>query len=108
VRFSDRPIKRPSEDLLGRAGFALELARAIDRLAVASDGFVIALLGEWGSGKTSVIELIVRYLRHIEMERASKHALLGEAQPFPVTLDQLERMSEPFERIEARIRAFAD
>jgi hypothetical protein len=59
--YSDRPISSPRQDVLGRAGFALELAKAIDNLVLARDGFVIALLGEWGSGKSSVIELIVRY-----------------------------------------------
>ena len=63
VRFSDRPIRRPSEDF--------------------------------------------RYLRHIETERAAiVHC--WATQPVPVPLDQLEEMSEPFERIEAKIRAFAD
>jgi predicted KAP-like P-loop ATPase len=56
MRYSDRPISKPSEDLLGRSGFALQLARAIDQLTIANEGFVIAILGAWGSGKTSVIE----------------------------------------------------
>jgi KAP family P-loop domain len=68
MRYSDRPITRPGDDALGRSGFALEVARSIDNLTIANEGFVMALVGEWGSGKTSVIELIVRYLRHIEME----------------------------------------
>jgi predicted KAP-like P-loop ATPase len=51
MRYSDRPITRPGEDALGRASFALELARSIDNLSVAGDGFVMALVGEWGSGK---------------------------------------------------------
>jgi hypothetical protein len=42
MHFSDQPIARPSEDFLGRKTFALALARAVDTLAPARDGFVIA------------------------------------------------------------------
>jgi KAP family P-loop domain len=93
MRYSDQPITRPGEDALGRASFAFELARSIDNLSVAGEGFVMALVGEWGAGKTSVIELIVRYLRHIEMERASRHQLVGESQPSPQTIDQIELLA---------------
>jgi hypothetical protein len=103
MRYSDRPITSPSEDVLGRSGFALELARSIDRLLIAKDGFVIAIHGEWGAGKTSVIELIVRFLRHIEMERASQTSLLGEQTPVPQTLDDLEAAGLVFDRIKERI-----
>jgi predicted KAP-like P-loop ATPase len=103
--YSDSPILKPSQDVLGRGGFALELARAIDNLTVARDGFVISILGEWGSGKTSVIELVVRYLRHIEMERASQAAILNEPEPRPKTIAELEAMSEAFEQIADRIKA---
>jgi predicted KAP-like P-loop ATPase len=105
--YSDKPITRPGEDRLGRAGFARELAKSIDKLSVAQDGFVIALLGEWGSGKTSVIELIIRYLRHIEMSRTSEATLWGEPAPVPVSVDDLESMAEPFETVERHVRALA-
>src|ERR1700694_4079413 len=101
--YSDRPIINPRQDVLGRAGFALELATAIDKLQLTKDRFVIALLGEWGSGKSSVIELIVRYLRHIEMARASSNAILDDLKAAPKSLDDLEAMSEVYEKIEARI-----
>lgn len=103
MRYSDQPITRPGDDALGRSGFALEIARSIDNLAVASDGFVMALIGEWGSGKTSVIELIVRYLRHIEMERASAHQLMGDAHPIPQTINQIEQLAIQFDRIRLRV-----
>jgi ABC-type glutathione transport system ATPase component len=103
--YGDRPILSPRQDALGRAGFALELARAIDNLNLANDGFVMGLLGDWGSGKSSVIELIVRYLRHIEMMSASSRPIFGEANAQPRTLDALEDMSlvpEPLAATTAR------
>jgi predicted KAP-like P-loop ATPase len=103
MRYSDKPISRVSQDLLGRAGFALSLARAIDNLLVAEEGFVIAILGEWGSGKTSVIQLICRYLLHLEMERASHSPMGFETIASPTTLLELEEMAETFEAVEPRI-----
>jgi len=57
----DQPIGQPSEDLLGRAPFAKVLAAEVLR-APRDSGFVIALTGPWGSGKTSVLELIEKEL----------------------------------------------
>src|SRR5690242_19722162 len=103
--YSDRPISTPRQDVLGRSGFALELARAIDNLDLSADGFVMGLLGDWGAGKTSVIELIARYLRHIEMSRGSEGLLLDDALPERKSIEDLEAMSEVYERIEPRIVA---
>lgn len=100
MRYSDKPIDRPSLDLLGRSSFALSLARAIDTLAVAKDGFVIAIQGEWGSGKTSLIEMVCRYLRHVEMERASNEPARWETEAHPKSINELEEMAEIFERVE--------
>lgn len=105
MRYSDKPIDRARLDLLGRAGFALELARSIDALSVARDGFVIAIQGEWGAGKTSLIEMICRYIRHIEMERASNSPIGWEAQAVPRMVVELEEMAEVFERVEPTIAA---
>jgi predicted KAP-like P-loop ATPase len=108
MRYSDRPITRPGEDALGRSTFALELARSIDNLSVAGDGFVMALIGGWGSGKTSVIELIVRYLRHIEMERVSAHRLLGDEQPIRQTINQIEQLAIEFDKVRPKIEELAE
>jgi len=108
MRYSDRPITRPGEDALGRSGFALELARSIDNLSVAGDGFVMALVGEWGSGKTSVIELIVRYLRHLEMERASGHHLMGDDQVNRKTIDQIEELAIEIDKVRPKVEAIEE
>jgi predicted KAP-like P-loop ATPase len=105
MRYSDQPISRPGEDVLGRSGFALELARSIDNLSVAGDGFVMALVGEWGAGKTSVIELVIRYLRHIEMERVTRHWLTGDERSNPLTIEQIELLAIEFDRIRLKVEA---
>src|SRR5665213_651406 len=103
MKFSDQPIARPGEDLLGRKDFALALARSIDQLSAAKDGFVIALVGEWGAGKTSIIRLVSRYLRHIEMARASERSLDWESTAEPRSLDEIEDMARIFERVEGHL-----
>jgi predicted KAP-like P-loop ATPase len=102
LQYSEQPIYRPDQDLLGRAPFALELARALDSLTIAKDGFVMAVLGEWGTGKTSVIELTLRFMRHLEMERMSRSKWSPQT---PRTFDELETMAGSYEKVEGQIQA---
>lgn len=57
----DRPIKSKDEDALGRADFSQKLAESILSWK-GKDSLVISLSGEWGSGKSSVINLMKEYL----------------------------------------------
>lgn len=52
----DNPITLPEEDTIGRNSFAQSFAKQILSLD-SSKGSVIGVLGEWGSGKTSFINL---------------------------------------------------
>lgn len=63
----DEPIKSSQDDQLNRAGFARELARAVlafDR----TESFVIGIYGRWGTGKTSLLNLIVEQLQETSQE----------------------------------------
>jgi energy-coupling factor transporter ATP-binding protein EcfA2 len=53
----DRPIATAGEDKLGRDGFVGRLARALVRDGRAS-GVVVGLTGPWGSGKSSILNLL--------------------------------------------------
>ena len=55
----DRPIKDASEDSLGRAKQAHSFVRQVMSLDT-GDGLVIGVMGAWGSGKTSFINLARR------------------------------------------------
>jgi predicted KAP-like P-loop ATPase len=59
---SDRPIESSEEDLLGRANFAKSLSDAI-KAWKGKDSLVIGLFGDWGSGKSSVKNMVVEQLR---------------------------------------------
>ncbi len=52
----DDPIKNFDEDRLGRKDFVERISHFIEEHE--SDGYSIGLIGEWGSGKTSIINLI--------------------------------------------------
>jgi len=53
----DNPIKSGAEDRLGRSGFADQLAAALLSEA-ADEGLVAALVGPWGQGKSSVLNMV--------------------------------------------------
>lgn len=55
--FGDNPIEQPAEDLIGRRSVAGVVAAEI-RTADASKGHVVAVMGPWGSGKTSLVNLV--------------------------------------------------
>ena len=54
---ADHPIERRDQDLLGRRSFAEAIARDLSTLP-ADKGFTAAIVGEWGSGKTSVLNMV--------------------------------------------------
>lgn len=64
--FADNPISTASEDLLQRSKFVERIIREIDMID-ASQGYVLAVMGQWGSGKTSVLNLVKGCLQNKEM-----------------------------------------
>lgn len=59
---ADRPIQRSDQDLLNRNDFAKYLARSLlDQKN--KDSFTLGLYGDFGSGKTSLINLMLEELR---------------------------------------------
>lgn len=59
---ADRPIRSKKEDILGRAAFAARLADDI-KLWGGDDSLVIAIYGAWGSGKTSIKNMLLEAIR---------------------------------------------
>lgn len=54
----DLPITKAAEDKLNRVEFAKSLAKTISRYSFPSS-FAIGLYGEWGSGKTSLVNMVL-------------------------------------------------
>lgn len=62
---NDSPIKSPLEDLFERKYFAYYLAKGIINLQNKENSYVIGILGKWGEGKTSVINMTLKYLKYL-------------------------------------------
>lgn len=76
--FTDKPIENNSDDLLGRASFSERVGETIYNFD-AEDGLVIGLYGSWGSGKTSVVNMIVN---HIEEKSTDNKPLIIKFEPW--------------------------
>ena len=59
---TDSFLVNPEEDLLGHANFAKYLADSICKMTF-PEGFVIAIYGSWNSGKSTLLNFLVRYLQ---------------------------------------------
>jgi hypothetical protein len=60
---TDQPIEKRGDDDLGRLPFVDLLTEEV-RNAPTADGFVMALTGPWGEGKTSVLNLVADALQN--------------------------------------------
>ena len=58
---ADRPIEHRDQDRLRRRPFSEAIAQHI-RTIPAGSGFTVALSGEWGSGKTSILNMVAETL----------------------------------------------
>jgi predicted KAP-like P-loop ATPase len=54
----DQPIRCSAEDFLGRGSFVDRVCHLLDELRAIEESSVVALVGPWGSGKSSTINLI--------------------------------------------------
>ena len=59
--FNDKPIKSPREDKFGFKSLAEAIADSISKMK-SPEGTVIAINGSWGSGKSSLINLVLHQL----------------------------------------------
>lgn len=73
---SDRPIDGVREDLLGRGFFSKRIATAIANIRT-NESIVIGFQGAWGSGKTSVINMIAE-----ELKQSSSDILVARFNPW--------------------------
>ena len=95
---ADSPIRAKEQDLLGRGRMAASAAGVIDRSlgheATGDESLVVGIEGEWGSGKTSFINLIRENLESFEQ----RDYLIIEFNPWNFS-DQNELITDFFESI---------
>jgi predicted KAP-like P-loop ATPase len=56
--WADEPITTDAEDLLGRVPFADRVAAVLNDAGAGGVSTVVGLCGPWGSGKTSLLNLV--------------------------------------------------
>lgn len=61
---SDKPIESSEQDLLGRTTFSKQLGEAIYKYD-GKDGLVIGVFGKWGTGKTSILNMVVKQINQL-------------------------------------------
>ena len=63
--YSDKPILSKKEDFLKRKYFAELVAKSLENLN-SQDTFTIGLYGQWGTGKTSLVNMILEEIKENE------------------------------------------
>ena len=91
----DNPIRRPEDDTLGRAAVAESFARQVLALDT-TEGVVVGVLGAWGSGKTSFVNLARK-----EFVQADVHILDFNPWMFSGTQQLVERF---FDELTAQLK----
>lgn len=105
--YSDKPISSSEEDLLGRRGFARILAESLVNLNT-TDTFTVGLLGKWGSGKTSIVNMALREIDALqEKEKTEKKLVIVHFEPWNFSsTDQL--LSQFFLRLSNEFKSKKD
>ncbi len=103
MEINDEPISSSGADRLDRNEFVEKFARRIYRIQMGESGLVIGLNGEWGAGKTSIVNLVLIELHHLHMLELSKsEQYVGECGK-PLTLEKLRRIQEQYSEIKSSL-----
>lgn len=75
MKTTDKPKENPQDDELDRANFSKQLAQIIQK-SNPNNGFVIALYGEWGSGKSTIINFTKHYIEQDNKNANNKTTII--------------------------------
>ena len=78
---ADRPVERPEDDALGRDAFARRIAQELGSWRQ-EESLVVSLNGEWGSGKTTVANLILYYINEQAASKKGAHPVVVKFNPW--------------------------
>ena len=73
--YSDRPIELENEDTLDRCKFSKNFAKTLNDFKT-NETFTIGLFGEWGSGKTSIVNMALNELEELQKNEVDKIIVL--------------------------------
>lgn len=72
---SDQPIQSSSQDIIGRKNFAHSIAETILSYKITND-LVLGLYGEWGSGKTSLLNMTRERIEKLSKDKSRKPIII--------------------------------
>lgn len=73
---SDKPIENSEQDLLGRITFSKQLGEAINSYD-GKDGLVLGLFGKWGTGKTSILNMVVNEINQLSKDEDNRPIIVN-------------------------------
>ena len=73
---SDKPIENSEQDLLGRITFSKKLGEAINSFD-GKDGLVLGLFGKWGTGKTSILNMVVNEINQLSKDEDNRPIIVN-------------------------------
>lgn len=98
----DQPIESHKDDLLGRYNFAKNLSDAIIRYNQ-TESVSIGLFGEWGSGKTSIINMVLEEIEKSEINLTDQNPpIIVKFNPWNFS-DQKQLISQFFSELSAAV-----
>ena len=93
----DLPITRSSDDKLNRQSFAESLARVLLRSTFPTS-FTVGLYGEWGSGKTSLLNMVIE-----QVEAKNKDVIVLRFNPW-LCSDPKQLITQFFKQMASAIK----
>lgn len=93
----DLPITQSDDDILNRGSFAKNLAQTLLRYSFSSS-FTIGLYGEWGSGKTSLLNMVLE-----TVEKVDNNAVILRFNPW-LCSDPKQLISQFFKQLSTAIK----
>lgn len=93
----DLPITKARDDILNRSSFAKNLAKVLLEYSYSSS-FSIGLYGEWGSGKTSLLNMVIE-----EIADKDSHAVILRFNPW-LCSDSKQLISQFFKQLATAIK----
>lgn len=98
----DKAIKKAHEDKLGRKRYAYELGKAIVSYKE-EESFVIGITGEWGSGKSSIINMATEHVKDLCKEKRYALPTIVEFSPWNFS-DQNQLVEQFFKAISSSLQ----
>lgn len=100
----DLPIKKSSEDLLNRKSFANDLGKVLLKHFenFSEYSFSIGLYGKWGSGKTSLLNMVLESIKN-QSENQDHKPIIVEFNPW-LCSDRQQMISQFFKQLASEIQ----